>query len=278
MLSLHGINNEAALDCSLRKNGSLDAARKIQADGRARFIGFSTHGSQRVITQAVGSGEFDYVNLHWYFVNDFNWPSVLAARRRDMGVFIISPNDKGGMLYQPPPKLKKLCEPLSPMIFNDLYCLARPEVHTLSIGVSKPEDFDEHIAALEFYYRAADVMAPVEKRLRAAMESALGADWCNGWWRGIPEHTELPDDINLLEILRLWSFAKALDMVDFGRMRYNLLGNAGHWFPGKNAARFDAEKIREAVRGNPFADRVPAILAEAHAMLQGEQKKRLSES
>lgn len=278
LLSLHGINNAEVLDWSLRKNGSLAAARKIQAEGRARFIGFSTHGPERIITQAVETGEFDYVNLHWYFVNDFNWPSVLAARRHDMGVFIISPNDKGGMLYQPPPKLKALCEPLSPMIFNDLYCFARPEVHTLSIGVSKPEDFDEHIAALEFYDRAAEVIAPVEKKLRAAMESALGADWCRGWWHGIPEHTELPDDINLLEILRLWSFAKALDMVDFGRMRYNLLGNAGHWFPGKNATQFDAEKIRKAVRGNPFADRIPKILEEAHEMLYGEAKKRLSQS
>ena len=35
------------------------------------------------------------------------------------------------------------------MQFNDLYCLARPEVHTLSCGVAKPGDFDEHVAALE---------------------------------------------------------------------------------------------------------------------------------
>ena len=43
-----------------------------------------------------------------------------------MGVFIISPNDKGGKLYEPPPKLTELCAPLTPMQFNDLYCLARP--------------------------------------------------------------------------------------------------------------------------------------------------------
>ena len=278
LLSLHGINNAEVLDWSLRKNGCLAAARKIQAGGRARFIGFSTHAPEGIITRAIETGEFDYVNLHWYFVNHFNWPSVLAARKHDMGVFIISPNDKGGLLYQPSPKLSNLCQPLSPMIFNDLYCLARPEIHTLSIGASRPSDFDEHIAALEYYDRAAEVIAPVEKKLRAEMESALGADWCRNWWHGIPEHTELPGDINLLEILRLWSLAKSLDMVDFGRMRYNLLGNAGHWFPGKNAAEFDAKEIRKHLDGNPFIDRIPQILSEAHAMLHGEQKKRLSES
>jgi predicted aldo/keto reductase-like oxidoreductase len=39
------------------------------------------------------------------------------------------------------------------MQFNDLYCLARPEVHTLSCGVARPGDFDEHVAALEAYDR-----------------------------------------------------------------------------------------------------------------------------
>ena len=93
------------------------------------------------------------MNLHWYFVNDFNWPAIEAATKHDMGVFIISPNDKGGKLYEPPAKLRELCAPLSPMQFNDLYCLARPQVHTLSIGAARPADFDEHIAALAHYDR-----------------------------------------------------------------------------------------------------------------------------
>ncbi len=265
---------------AMRKGGCIEAARKIQESGRAKFIGFSTHAPEHVITRAIETGEFDYVNLHWYFVNDLNWASVLAANKRDMGLFIISPNDKGGLLYKPSPKLKKLCEPLSPMIFNDLYCLARKEVHTLSIGAAKPEDFDEHIKALDYYDRIAETIAPIEKRLRAEMDSTLGTDWCRGWWQGIPEYTELPGEINILEILRLWTFAKSLDLVDFAKMRYNLLGNAGHWFPGKNAAKFDPDEI---VRSRAFQSHSPKahptqILLEAHSMLHGEQQKRLSES
>jgi predicted aldo/keto reductase-like oxidoreductase len=278
LFSLHGVNNDEVLHMALRKGGCLEAARKLQADGRVRFIGFSTHGPVNAIVRAIESGGFDYVNLHWYFVNDFNWPAVEAAHARDMGVFIISPNDKGGMLYKPPAKLVKLCEPLSPMIFNDLYCLSRPQVHTLSIGASKPEDFDEHIAALESYDRAAEAIAPVEARLRAEMAACLGSDWCERWWQGIPEFTATPGEINLLEILRLWSYARSLDLVEFGRMRYNLLGNAGHWFPGKNAAQFDEEAVRRCLAANPFADKIPSILREAHEMLHGEQQKRLSES
>ena len=84
--------------------------------------------------------------------------------------------------------------------------------------------------------------------------------------------------MNLQEILRLWSFAKALGLTEWAKMRYNLMGNAGHWFPGANAATVDDEKIRAALDGNPFAERIPSILAEAHAQLHGEQQKRLSES
>lgn len=277
LLSLHGINDEETLKDSLKPGGCLAAARKLQAEGTIGFVGFSTHGPPDIISRALESDEFDYVNLHWYFVNDFNWPNILAARARDMGVFIISPNDKGGMLYKPSGKLQRLCKPLSPMAFNNLYCLARPEVHTLSIGAACPEDFDEHVASLAFYDRAADVIAPIEATLRSEMASVLGADWCQRWWKGVPEFHQLPNEINVLEILRLWNFAKSLDLVEFGKMRYNLLGNAGHWFPGTNASSFEEHELLGKLGSSPFGERIPAILREAHELLKGEEKQRLSQ-
>ena len=111
-------------------------------------------------------------------MNDLNWPAVEAARAKDMGMFIISPNDKGGKLYEPSKKMLELCAPLSPMQFNDLYCLARPQVHTLSCGPSRPTDFDEHIAAAESHATTTfqKPSRQVEKRLRAEMETILGRD------------------------------------------------------------------------------------------------------
>lgn len=280
LLGLHGINNEELLDFSLRREGCLKVARQLQKEGRVRFIGFSTHAVPRVILKAIESDEFDYVNLHWYFVNPLNWPAVLAATKHDMGVFIISPNDKGGMLQNKPAKMARLCAPLSPMQFNDLYCLARPEVHTLSCGATRPSDFDEHIKALKFYDRAAETTAPIERRLREEMTRVLDADWCARWNEGLPEYSDAPYLVNIIEILRLWTYAKSLDLVEWGKMRYNLLGgNGGHWFPGEMGNKVeDEQKLLVAVAKNPFAARLPQILREAHQLLFEEPKKRLSQS
>lgn len=277
LLAMHGVNTPQLLNDCIRPGGCLDVARKLQDQGKVRFIGFSTHGPTDVILQTIETNQFDYVNLHWYYINQFNWPAIEAATRHDMGVFIISPSDKGGMLYKPPQKLVELCKPLSPMVFNDLFCLSHPQVHTLSVGASCPSDFDEHLKAVELLDKADEILSPILVRLEQEAIATLGEDWVKTWYVGLPKPEETPGGMNIQAILWLRNLALAYDLVEYATMRYNMLGNAGHWFPGNKADQVNGLDLQHCLRHSPHADKIPAFLKETHRMLGGQEVKRLSQ-
>jgi uncharacterized protein len=66
-----------------------------------------------------------------------------------MGVFIISPNDKGGQLWKPSQVLVDACraQDITPIALNNLWLWQHAEsdtpVHTLVVGAARPSDFDE---------------------------------------------------------------------------------------------------------------------------------------
>ena len=280
LLAVHGINDQQTLEQAVRKGGCLQAARKLQQRGLARHIGFSTHGSLETILKAVtheGDGGFDYVNLHWFYIYQRNWQAIVEATRRDMGVFIISPSDKGGMLYDPPARLNELTAPLHPLVFNDLFCLSHGEVHTLSVGAARPGDFDRHLETLPLLADAARILRPIENRLREAYEHAVEIPLRDPFTMPLPTWEATPGKINIPIILWLLNLVKAYDMHKYGKMRYNLLGNGGHWFPGAQAKELDGIDFARFCPDGRVAPRLRGLLEEAHGLLASEQVKRLSQ-
>jgi predicted aldo/keto reductase-like oxidoreductase len=113
LLSLHGINNRQLLDWSMKKNGCLAAARRLQKEGAFGSSDFPLTQRRTSFSRRSRAGNLITSTCIGTFVNDLNWATPLWPRIScDMGVFIISPNDKGGKLYDPPPKLSN-CAPRS---------------------------------------------------------------------------------------------------------------------------------------------------------------------
>lgn len=278
LLSIHGINNRDLWEETIRPGGALEAAREILREGRATFLGFSTHAPCDLIGEIIASDAFHYVNLHWYFMNRTNATAVEAATRHDMGVFIISPTEKGGCMHQPSTKLSGLCEPFSPIVFNDLWCLIRPEVHTISIGAARPSDFDEHLKVIPLLAEQgiADRVHRVAEKLEAEFLRVDGFPMPERWDEHLPPFGEVPGGINLQEIRRLWSLDRAFDMQAYGKLRYNLLGNGDHWFPGVNAAEFDEKGIADIGMKAGISD-LCTILREAHMRFSDAPRKRLQQ-
>ena len=258
----------------------MDVVRRWQADGRIGHVGFSTHGPTALIAESCRSGAFDYVNLHWYYIRQDNGPALDEARRQDMGVFIISPTDKGGHLHTPSQRLLELCAPLHPIVFNDLFCLQDPRVHTISVGAARPEDLDLHLEALQQLPDAAALTRPVDQRLRRAADEALGRDWMSTWSEGLPPWHATPGEINLPVLLWLYNLLEAWDLESYARARYGLLGSGGNWFAGSNADGFDSditeEQLQNVLQASPWRDRIPDILRSLKDRLAGASQMRLS--
>jgi uncharacterized protein len=267
LFAIHGVNDPDSLAWSLAPGGALDVAERWREQGRIRHIGFSTHAARPIVLRMIETGRFDYVNFHYYYLFQDNLPVLEAARRHDMGTFIISPSDKGGRLYRASAKLRALCEPLSPMVFNDLWCLSNPEIHTISLGAARPTDFDEHMKVLSLLHDPQPVLEPIVKKLEAAYRAALGDDFARRWFEGLREWNELPGKINVRRILWLRNLVLAYDLLDFAQERYMSMSPNDIWVPGARAADFDDVEMTAALPESPFAAQIPSLLREAHQLL-----------
>ncbi|MBD2119648.1 aldo/keto reductase [Trichocoleus sp. FACHB-262] len=268
-LAVHGLNTEEHLSWMEAKNGCMQAVQQAVADGRVRHVGFSTHGPLELILAAIATDLFQFVSLHYYYFFQRNAPAVALAAAKDMGVFIISPADKGGQLYTPPQKLQELCAPLSPLHFNYRFLLSDSRITTLSVGAANPTELDWPLSIADSDGTLNPTEIEILQRLQAHQASVLGPDQCSQCYACLP----CPEAIQIPEVLRLRNLAIAYDMTNFGQYRYRMFENAGHWFPGMKANR--CTDCGDCLPKCPEQLDIPALLQDAHERLNGPAGRRL---
>ncbi|MDY6806650.1 MAG: aldo/keto reductase [Cyanobacteriota bacterium] len=267
-LAIHGINTQEHLDAAV---AGMSGLAKAKSDRRVRHIGFSTHAPLEIILAAINTDLFEFVNLHYYYFFQRNAPAVELAARKDLGVFIISPADKGGQLYTPPETLEELCQPFSPLELNYRFLLSDRRVTTVSVGAANAGE-------LELPLKSSDRTRPLTaaemeafRRLESSLGERLGSDKCSQCYACLP----CPEGINIPEVLRLRNLAIAYDMTEFGKYRYRMFENAGHWFWGNKGNK--CTNCGDCLPRCPEELDIPALLKDTHQRLKTSEGRRLWE-
>lgn len=268
-LAIHGVNTEEQLAWVEAAQGCMQAVEQAVADGKIRHVGFSTHAPLEIILRAIASDRFEFVNLHYYYFNQRNAAAVAAAADKEMGVFIISPADKGGMLHTPSSTLVDLCQPFSPLELTYRFLLSDPRITTLSFGAADPGELQ--LPVIEQTNPLTDTAATAIARLQRHLETSLATERCSQCYECLP----CPESINIPEVLRLRNLAVAYEMTEFGQYRYRMFENAGHWFPGNKANR--CTDCGDCLPRCPEGLAIPDLLRDAHNRLNGAPKRRLWE-
>jgi predicted aldo/keto reductase-like oxidoreductase len=148
-----------------------------------------------------------------------------------MGVFQISPYDKGGKLFRP----SKDCaltvgKELTPMEFALVYGL-KNGFHTSSVGISRPSDLDEVMSASRTFSLGqkggVDVDTLLNKTdtmLKNRFEERVGKEWAEKGLLNLPTcYEKETDGIAVGHILWLHNLLTAFGMYEFCKDRYDSL-------------------------------------------------------
>ncbi len=260
----HGINNIGLFETACKKDGPVEELLKMKEEGILHHVGFSTHAPLDVIIKAIETSYFEFINLHYYYFFQRNKSAVDLAEAKDMGVFIISPNDKGGQLNKAPEKLRKLTAPFTPSQWNARFCLSNPAIHTLTFGFPVTSSFDD----IHGIFPLSVPLSPEDLRIKHLLDEQVLLDKYAGF-DGYSMAND-PSGINIPEVLRLRKLWKCYDMEGFGKYRYNDFRENDEWLPGAFATEDKLSRIdmSKCPRDIPVKD----LLREAHSGFYRQKK------
>ncbi|KAL7531680.1 hypothetical protein ACHAXR_004172, partial [Thalassiosira sp. AJA248-18] len=259
LFSVHGLNTDDHYDWLFdhgEKGNLIEAVRELREAGKIRWIGFSTHAPAHVTKRAIESDAFDYLNLHHHFMGSYtasgdgddetfqgNLGNIRLAHEHDMGVFIISPYDKGGRLYTPSHLSRELTLPeMEPMEYGSSWLWYHEHlhkgdksapVHTIVTGAARPSDLDQPVmAALRSVTdEAAEDFKVVRRRIQERKERVLGKDWAATWHVGLPNYSQSKKHgFQIGNMVWLYNTIRVFGMLDYAKDRYaTLVGNSKKW-------------------------------------------------
>mmetsp|Transcript_22725 Transcript_22725/g.63198 ORF Transcript_22725/g.63198 Transcript_22725/m.63198 type:complete len:647 (+) Transcript_22725:120-2060(+) len=301
LFAFHVVSKESDVDRVLSDEwGGYEFIRQQQAAGHIKHIGFSSHGTAETILRLIDSDQFDYVNLHAHYFGSYhgagtpvpgsddrhgNEACVERALELDMGVFQISPFDKGGKLYKPSTKVATAVgHHLTPISFAALHSWKTLGMHTVSVGLARPSDLDEVLEAASLYQdaKAEQYLQQAYTNLEQMAIQSLGEDWYKKGLLKLPScYDKTTNGVAIGHILWLHNVCKAFGMYEFARDRYANLETAAwddkktfeenldKWASGNSGRGYIAGlNLDEALKDHYNPELAKQKMAEAHEWLQ----------
>lgn len=203
---------------------------------------------------------YAYPIVHYHFCGSYtasgdgdesfegNLQNIRLANKHDMGVFIISPFDKGGRLYAPSHQLRELTLPeMEPIDFGSYWLwyhknhMKGDEAHadTIVCGAARPSDLDQPVlAALRTVSEPSAVEADFKEVCRRIQErkEIFGKEWAETWHVGLPNYSHSPQKgTQVGNMVWLYNIVHMFGLLDFAKDRYaTLTGNLAKWDQAKS--------------------------------------------
>jgi uncharacterized protein len=227
LILFHGLRWNIFESFFARDDMALAAARKAQAEGLVKHIGFSSHDTEDNIIQLIDTDEFAGVLMQYNYLDRHNEPAIARAHQQGLGVSIMGPV-AGGRLAIPGGVVidgEGALEMKTPELALR-YVWDNPSVSVALSGMNSLEQIEENVASanrMEILSEAeqAQIRSLFEQNQKLADLYCTGCSYC----LPCPNEIQIPENFRYMNWYRVWGMEEA------ARKAYAALSPQGAWTP-----------------------------------------------
>ena len=222
----HGLRWEVFEKYVSRPGMALEVARKAQAEGLVKHIGFSSHDTAENIVRLIDTGEFEAVLMQYNLLDRHNEPAVSHAHERGLGVSIMGPVAGGRLVIPGGVRVAGDAQMKTPELALR-FVWNNPGVSVALSGMSSVEQLEENVASANRLETLSDgergqIQQLFEQNLKLADLYCTGCGYC----LPCPNDVQIPENFRYMNWYRIWGMqAEAKKAYD------NLGSEKGTWGP-----------------------------------------------